>query len=54
MSVPSNKKELQAFLGIIDYLGKFFSRDSWYVWPTAQADIQLGDLDMECILPVTI
>ena len=28
MLVPNSKKELQAFLDIINYLGKFFSRES--------------------------
>ena len=31
MPVPNNKKKLQAFLGIINYLAKFFSRYSYHM-----------------------
>ena len=51
MLAPKSKKELQAFLSIFNYLGKLLPRYCRGMWSSVQADIQQGDMEMECIIP---
>ena len=49
MPPPNTKKELQAFLGIINYL--ILSKHSSSMLTSLQADIKQSGMDMECIIP---
>ena len=54
MPAPKNKRELQAFLGIINYLGKFSPGMAEVKLATMKADIKYDDMDLECIIPITV
>ena len=54
MPAPKNKKELQSFLGVINYLGQILTRYGRSVQPIAKADIKQDALDVECIIPTAV
>ena len=54
MPVPNNKKELQAFLSIINYLGKFSPGTADVCDPLHKLTPKLSNMDMECVLPGTV
>ena len=52
--VPKNKKELQAFLGVINYLNKFSPGTSEACKPLRKLTSSKATLDMECVIPTAI
>ena len=52
MPAPDNKRELQAFLGIIKYLGKFSPGTAVVYDPLWKLTSSKGDVDKECIIPI--
>ena len=54
MPLPQNKKELQAFLGIINYLSKFSPRYIGGMQTTEKADLEQNNVDMGCIIPAMV
>ena len=54
MLAPQNKKELQAFLGMINYLSKFSPDMSEVCKTTEKADIKQSYVDMGRIIPTMV
>ena len=53
MPAPKNKQELQSFLGIINYLGKF-SPGTVEICEPQKADFKQGGMDLGCIIPAVV
>ena len=53
MPPPKTKKELQSFLGIVNYLSKF-SLVTAEVWAIKQANFDKSSLDMEQDIPRSV